>query len=59
MSFKEFSSAHSAPAKDKPDDKAKDPPATDQPPAQANKTPAEIAPARKDLISCLREEYRL
>ncbi len=30
MSFKKFSSAHNAPAKDKPDDKSKDAPAVDQ-----------------------------
>jgi hypothetical protein len=43
MSFKEFSSAHSAPAKDKPGDKPKYAPAADQPPAQPEKTPAEVA----------------
>ena len=47
MSFKKFSSAHSAPAKDKPDDKPKDAPAVDQPAAQPDKTPAEGAPAPK------------
>jgi hypothetical protein len=43
MSFKEFSSAHNAPAKEKPGDKPKDAPAADQPPAQPEKTPAEVA----------------
>ena len=47
MSLKEFSSAHSAPAKDTPDDKSKDAPAVDQPPAQPEKTPAEVAPEPK------------
>lgn len=47
MSFKEFSSAHNVPAKDKSDDKSKDPPAVDQSPAQSQKTPAEVALARK------------
>ena len=47
MSFKEFSSAHNVPAKDKPDDKSKDPSAVDQPPAQPQKTPAEVASAHK------------
>jgi hypothetical protein len=47
MSFKEFSSAHNAPAKDKPDDKSKDAAAADQPAAQPDKTPAEGAPTPK------------
>ena len=47
MSFKEWSSAHSPPAKEKPDDKCKTVPAADQPPAQPEKTPTEVAPARK------------
>ncbi len=47
MSFKEWSSAQSALAKEKSDDKRKTVPAADQPPAQPEKTPAEVAPARK------------
>jgi hypothetical protein len=47
MSFKEWSSAHSAPVKDKPDDKSKDAPAADQPATEPDKTPAEVAPAPK------------
>ncbi len=50
MSFKEWSSAHSAPAKpakEKPGDKCKTVPAADQPPAQSEKTPTEVAPGRK------------
>ena len=47
MSFKEWSSAHSARAKDKPGDKSKDTPAADKQPAQPDKAPAEVAPARK------------
>ena len=43
MSFKEFSAAHSAPAKDN----AKDAPPDDRPPKQADKTPAEVAPSTK------------
>ena len=47
MSFKDFSSAHNAPAKAKPDDKSNDPPAAGQPLAQPEKTAAEVAPAPK------------
>ena len=47
MSFKIWSSAHSAAAKDKPDDKTKAATAVDQPPAQPEKTPAQVAPAPK------------
>lgn len=47
MSFKEWSSAHSAPAKDKPADKSKDAPAAAQPATQPDKTQAEVAPAPK------------
>jgi hypothetical protein len=47
MSFKEFSSAHNAPAKDKPDDKPKAAPAADRPATQPDKTPAEGAPTPK------------
>jgi len=47
MSFKEWSSAHSARAKDKPGDKSEDAPAADKPVAQPDKTLAEVAPARK------------
>ena len=47
MSFKEWSSAHSAPAKEKPADKCKTVPVADQPPAQSEKTPTEVAPAHK------------
>jgi hypothetical protein len=47
MSFKEWSSAQSAAAKSKPDDKPKDAPAVDQPPAQTDKAPAEVATAPK------------
>ena len=47
MSFKEFSSAHNAPAKDKANDKSKEVPAADQPAAQPDKTPAEGAPTPK------------
>ncbi len=47
MSFKEWSSAHSAPAKEKPDNKSKTVPAADQPPTQPEKTPTEVSPARK------------
>lgn len=45
MSFKEFSSAHGPPAKDKTGDKSKDAPAVDQPSAQPEKTPTDVAPA--------------
>jgi hypothetical protein len=47
MSFKEFSSAHGAPAKGKADDKIKGAPAADQSPARPEKAPAEVAPAGK------------
>jgi hypothetical protein len=47
MSFKEFSSAHGVPAKDKSDDKSKPAPATDQPAAQAENAPAQVEPASK------------
>jgi hypothetical protein len=47
MSFKEFSSAHSAPAKDKPGDKPKYAPAVDQPATQPDNPPAEVAPVPK------------
>ena len=47
MSFKEFSSAHGLPAKDKSDDKSKDAPAVDQPATQPDNPPAEVAPVPK------------
>ena len=47
MSFKEWSAAQSAPAKDRIGNKSKDAPTVDQPPAQPEKTPAEVAPASK------------
>jgi hypothetical protein len=47
MSFKEWSAAHSAPAKDKSGDKTKVAPADDQPATQPDKTPAEGAPVAK------------
>jgi hypothetical protein len=47
MSFKKFSSAHSAPEKAEPDDKSQIVPANDQPEAEPQKTPAEDAPASK------------
>jgi hypothetical protein len=47
MSFKEWSAAHSAPAKDKPGDKSKPAPAADQPAIQPGKAPAEVAPTPK------------
>ena len=42
MSFKDFSSAHSAPANDKSDDKSKPAPAIDQPPTEPQKTPLTV-----------------
>ena len=47
MPFKLWSSAQSAKADEKPDDKAKDAPAVDQPPAEPEKKPAETASAPK------------
>jgi hypothetical protein len=47
MSFKEFSSAHSAPAKGKAEEKSKDAPTGDRPGTQPDKTSAEITPASK------------
>jgi hypothetical protein len=47
MSFKEFSSALSAPTKASADDKSKNAPAVDRPPVQADKTPADVASASK------------
>jgi hypothetical protein len=47
MSFKEWSAAHSAPAKDKPDDKSKVAPADDQPATLPNKTLADGAHVAK------------
>jgi hypothetical protein len=47
MSFKEFSSAHSASAKNKPGDKSNDAPTVDQPAVWPEKTPSEVVPARK------------
>lgn len=47
MSFKDFSSAQNAPAKDKADDKSRGAPAADQPAAQPDKAPAEGAPTPK------------
>lgn len=43
MSFKEFSSAHNAPTKNKSDDKSKDAVSVDESPVQPDKTPAEVA----------------
>lgn len=45
MSFKDFSAAHGATAKNQPDDTSKAAPAVDQPPARHEKTPAVAAPA--------------
>ena len=47
MSFKEFSSAHDVPVKDKTDDKSKDAPAVDQPATQPDNPPAEVASVPK------------
>ena len=51
MSFKEWSAAHSAPAKDNPGAKSKAAPAVDQPATQPDKTPAEVTPAPKSGCS--------
>ena len=47
MSFKLWSSAQSAKAEEKPEDKAKDAPAVDQLAAEPEKKPAETVPAPK------------
>jgi len=47
MSFKTFSTSHSASAKDKAGNKPKDAPAVERPTVQSEKTPAKATPSGK------------
>lgn len=47
MSFKKFSTDHSSPVKESPDDTSKPAPPTDRPATQPDRAPAEVAPAPK------------
>lgn len=47
MSFKDFSTAQSAPANAKVEDKAKKEPSSDQPAVQSSEAPAKVAPEPK------------